>query len=161
MSAIDIALAVEHIQSGAAYSGSVTAGTRAAWDAVVWNDPNRAKPTWEAIETTWAALSVDMLIAQYDDLIDKRLEDFAREYYSKGYANAVTYKDSSVPAWKLEAEYLIWLRDETWTAAHVFQNEALPLVMAGEREIPAWEEILAHLPVPTWPEGSRGYVSLN
>ena len=138
-----------------------SAGFSPAPGEILMNGPRPTPEHMAQPDGTWAQSvpTLDEVIQKYDDLIDTRLESFAREYYSKGYANAVTYKDSSVPAWKLEAEYLIRLRDETWMAAYAFLNEALPLVMAGERAVPVWGEILAHLPVPTWPEGSRGYVA--
>ena len=122
------------------------------------------RPTAEHIaqaDGTWAlpVPTLDDVVASFDTLIDERLESFARQFYSKGYANAVTYKESSVPAWKLEAEYLIQARDNTWLTAYNLLNNVLPLVMEGKRGIPTWEEIEVQLPVLAWPEGSRGYAS--
>ena len=46
--AIDVALAIEELRPAAKYGGSTTANTRAAYDALRWNDA-RAKPAWDQI----------------------------------------------------------------------------------------------------------------
>lgn len=53
---MDIALVVEQLVPGAEYFGSVTEGTKAAWDAVVWKD-TRSKPNWGNIQSTWNSLN--------------------------------------------------------------------------------------------------------
>ena len=43
---IDIRMALEQLGKSWQFGGSVTDGTQAAWDAVVWED-SRDKPMWE------------------------------------------------------------------------------------------------------------------
>lgn len=46
---VDIALALDALVPGAQYRGSLTANTRAAYDALAWSD-DRDKPDWSQIE---------------------------------------------------------------------------------------------------------------
>lgn len=101
--------------------------------------------------------SIDNIIQEYMDMVQARLDNFARSG-GKAYDNmlsACTYATSTNPVFKAEAQYCVEKRDETWDAAHKFLNEMLPLVMAGERGIPTWEEVEAVLPVLQWPEVSN------
>jgi len=44
----EIAIGLDALVPGAKYRGSLTENTRAAFDALVWED-QRAKPTWDAV----------------------------------------------------------------------------------------------------------------
>lgn len=65
----DIALAVDQLLPAAEYRGSTTANTPEAWDAVVWLDERRDKPTWAEL----AAAAPDMEAAARLAEIDARL----------------------------------------------------------------------------------------
>lgn len=45
----DVALVLDRLCPGAAYEGSLTAGTREAFEAIRWSD-QRPKPKWEEVE---------------------------------------------------------------------------------------------------------------
>lgn len=70
---MDIALAVDAITPAAEYYGSVTANTKDAWDAVVWLDTRRAKPTWAELEAASveadSAIKAEAIRAERDALI--------------------------------------------------------------------------------------------
>ncbi len=44
----DVAMGIEALLPAAQYSGSVTANTEAAFNAITWTD-NRPKPTWQEV----------------------------------------------------------------------------------------------------------------
>ena len=87
----------------------------------------------------------------YTYLVQKRLNAFARTKTYDNIFTACTYATSTVPAFAVEGQYCVEARDATWSAANAIMNA----VLAGERPIPAWEELEAELPVLQWPEGSR------
>ena len=94
-------------------------------------------------------------IADYETRVQQRLDAFARTKTYENMLSACTYATSTVPAFQIEGQYCVEMRDATWIAAQTFLNNALAAVMAGERDIPAWEEVEAELPSLAWPEGSR------
>ena len=102
-------------------------------------------------------LSLEQVVKKFDELIDDYLESFARQLYSKGLANAITYIGCGNPVWEMEAEYLQHMRTEVLSKAYTIMEELLPQVQAGKRTIPTWEELKSMLPVLKWPEGSRGF----
>lgn len=53
---MDLAIAIDKLAPAAEYSGSTTANTEAAYDALVWTDA-RAKPTWGEIQSAWASMA--------------------------------------------------------------------------------------------------------
>jgi len=59
---VDIRLALEQLGTGWQFGGSVTDGTHEAWEAVVWED-KRDKPTWEQLQTAYAAIAKDVALA--------------------------------------------------------------------------------------------------
>ena len=90
---IDIALTVDKLLPAAEYSGSVTANTEAAWDAVSWTDPRRAKPAWAELEA-----------AMPDPLEQTRLAKIAE--INAGYDSVMGYIQSGYP----DKEVLSWER---------------------------------------------------
>lgn len=54
----DIAMALDRLVPGADWQGSVTAGTKAAYDAIRWND-DRPKPSWQAVKDASAAIAAE------------------------------------------------------------------------------------------------------
>ena len=83
------------------------------------------------------------------DLVQQRLDAFAR---TRGYDNilsACTYATSAVPKFAQEGQAAVNLRDQTWAALYALLDE----VQAGARPVPAdFAEIEALLPALEWPE---------
>lgn len=51
---MDVALAIDLIYKNAIWFNCVTGNTREEFDALRWED-DRPKPTWEELESAWAA----------------------------------------------------------------------------------------------------------
>ena len=64
-SVIDIRMALEQLGTGWQFGGSVTDGTQQAWDAVDWED-SRPKPTWEALLSIYADVTMQNQLAEID-----------------------------------------------------------------------------------------------
>ena len=148
---MDIALAVEKILPAAEYRGSVTANTQAAWDAVVWTDTRRSKPTWaELVAAAPDPLEEAQKALQktFTDAIQAYVDDFAR---TRGYDDIGScigkYSNSHSAKFKAEADYCSWALTETWLVGYAI----LDAVLAGERPMPTIEEVLAELPALEWP----------
>ena len=78
---MDIALSIEKLLPAAEYSGSVTANTEQAWDAVSWTDKRRVKPTWAELEAAAQPNQAELANAQITLFmvnIQARLDAFAR-----------------------------------------------------------------------------------
>ena len=89
----------------------------------------------------------DILMAEYTNAVQKRLDDFAR---TRGYDNilsATTYATSTNPKFAVEGQYAVAARDATWAKCY----EVLAAVEAGSRPMPTLDELLAELPTLTWP----------
>lgn len=86
-------------------------------------------------------------LREFTDLVQKRLDDFARTKTYDNMLSACTYATSTNPVFRSEGQYCVEARDSTWAAA----NAVLQTVMAGERPIPTWEELEAELPELEWP----------
>nr|WP_320141678.1 hypothetical protein [uncultured Cohaesibacter sp.] len=69
----------------------------------------------------------------------------ARRYDSA--ATMATYTNSTNSDWSAEATAMVAWRDAVWLYAY----QQLDVVLAGEREQPTIEELLAELPEPNWP----------
>jgi division protein CdvB (Snf7/Vps24/ESCRT-III family) len=91
--------------------------------------------------------SIEERQKELTDSVQKYLDSFVQ---SRGYDNVlstITYITSTVPQFKLEAQYVLEARDKVWLKA----NELLDDVMKGRRSIPTIEEVLTELPVLEWP----------
>lgn len=91
--------------------------------------------------------TVAEIIASYTAAIQKRLDDFAKTRNYDGIMSAATYATSTVPKFKAEGQYAVEVRDATWSKCY----EVLAAVEAGSRPMPTLDELLAELPVLTWP----------
>ena len=87
------------------------------------------------------------IIAQYTTGVQKHLDDFARTRNYDGILSAATYATSAVPKFKAEGQYAVEARDATWAKCY----EILAAVENGARPMPTMEELIAELPVLTWP----------
>lgn len=89
----------------------------------------------------------EQIIAQYTDGVQQHLDTFARTRNYDGILSASTYATSQVPKFKTEGQYAVEARDATWAKCY----EILAAVEAGSRPMPTLDELLAELPVLTWP----------
>ena len=87
------------------------------------------------------------LLSSFTTAIQAHLDTFARTRNYDGIMSAATYATSTVPKFKAEGQYAVEARDATWNKGY----EIMGAVMAGERPMPTWEEILTELPALTWP----------
>lgn len=93
------------------------------------------------------AESVQRQVREFTDLVQKRLDDFARTKAYDCMLSACSYSSSTNPTFRREGQYCLEARDNTWAKA----NAALQAVMSGERAAPSWEELAAELPALEWP----------
>ena len=91
--------------------------------------------------------STEEIIAQYTAGVQKHLDDFAKTRNYDGILSASTYATSVVPKFKAEGQYAVEARDATWAKCY----EILAAVEGGTRPMPTMEELIAELPVLTWP----------
>jgi len=89
----------------------------------------------------------EQIIARYDAAVQQRLDDFAKTRNYTNIMSAATYATSTVPKFKVEGQYAVEARDATWAKCY----EILAAVEGGSRPMPTLDELLAELPVLTWP----------
>lgn len=89
----------------------------------------------------------EQIISLYTGSVQQRLDTFARTHNYDGILSAATYATSQVPKFKAEGQYAVEARDATWAKCY----EVLAAVEAGSRPMPTLDELLAELPVLTWP----------
>lgn len=89
----------------------------------------------------------EQIITQYTAGVQQHLDTFARTRSYDGILSAATYATSQVPKFKAEGQYAVEARDATWAKCY----EILAAVEAGSRPMPTLDELLAELPVLTWP----------
>lgn len=84
------------------------------------------------------------------DAVQTALDAFAQTRGYDGIMSACSYANSTDAQFKLEADYCITLRDETWRMGYAIVAD----VKAGLRPIPTMEELIAELPVGSakWPD---------
>ena len=91
--------------------------------------------------------TTEQIIAQYTAGVQNHLDDFAKTRNYDGILSASTYATSVVPKFKAEGQYAVEARDATWAKCY----EILAAVEGGTRPMPTMEELIAELPVLTWP----------
>lgn len=89
----------------------------------------------------------EQIIAQYTAGVQQHLDTFARTRNYDDILSAATYATSQVPKFKAEGQYAVEARDTTWAKCY----EILAAVEVGSRPMPTLDELLAELPVLTWP----------
>lgn len=89
----------------------------------------------------------EQIITQYTEAVQQHLDTFTRTRNYDGILSAATYATSQVPKFKAEGQYAVEARDATWAKCY----EILAAVEAGSRPMPTLDELLAELPVLTWP----------
>lgn len=91
--------------------------------------------------------TLEQIIAKYTAGVQQHLDTFAQTRNYDGILSAATYATSQVPKFKAEGQYAVEARDATWAKCY----EILAAVEAGSRTMPTLDELLAELPVLTWP----------
>ena len=86
-------------------------------------------------------------IEQYMAAVQGHLDTFARTRNYDSILSAATYATSTNPKFAVEGRYAVEARDATWSKCY----EVLAAVEAGSRLMPTLDELLAELPVLTWP----------
>ena len=90
----------------------------------------------------------DKIQADIIERTQKRLDDFAKTRDYSSIMSLCTYAASSVAKFKVEGEYGVMARDQTWQKLYEIMDD----VKAGKREHPKnFYEIQSELPVLTWP----------
>jgi hypothetical protein len=91
--------------------------------------------------------TAEQIIAGFTAGVQQHLDTFARTRDYDGILSAATYATSAVPKFKTEGQYAVEARDATWAKCY----EVLDAVQSGQRPMPTLEELIAELPVLTWP----------
>lgn len=104
---------------------------------------------WEVVALTEAEKqsATKELKDDIEQATQKRLDDFARTRNYDGILSLCTYATSTVPKFQSEGQYGVTARDATWAACYQIMAD----VQAGTRPMPTLDELLAELPVLTWP----------
>lgn len=78
----------------------------------------------------------------------RRLDDFAATRNYSGIMSLCTYATSTIPRFRVEGEYGVFIRDATWAKLY----EILAEIETGIRPVPdSFEDVEPELPVPEWP----------
>ena len=114
-------------------------------------------PEWVQLGATWDGTAFvnpppppkkpEEIIAEFSAKVQARLDAFARTRGYDGILSACTYAAGTNPKFAAEGQYCVQARDATWAKCY----EVLAAVEAGSRPIPTLDELLAELPVLTWP----------
>lgn len=91
--------------------------------------------------------TTEQIIAQYTAGVQQHLDTFAQTRNYDGILSACTYATSTAPEFAIEGQYAVEARDATWAKCYEIMAE----VEAGTRPMPTLDELLAELPVLTWP----------
>jgi hypothetical protein len=91
--------------------------------------------------------AMDELQKEFTGAIQTHLDAFAQTRNYDDILSAATYAASTVPKFQAEGQYAVEARDATWAKGY----EILGEVLAGQRPMPALEEVLAELPPLAWP----------
>ena len=95
---------------------------------------------------------IDMAYLEFDIKVEKRLDDFAKTRRYNSIYTAKAAKDSHIAKYAAEGKYCEYMWAETYNKCEELLAEYIPLVLAGERNIPTWEEIEVQLPELKWPD---------
>lgn len=86
-------------------------------------------------------------VKDYTDAVQKQLDDEARARNYDSILSACSYATSTNPRFSAEGQACVAWRDAVWAECYTI----LGLVQAGQRTPPTIPELLAALPVMTWP----------
>lgn len=86
-------------------------------------------------------------VSDYEDAIQTHVDNAARSKLFRDGVTLASYVSSSIPQWAAEAQAFVAWRDAVWAYAY----QELARVMGGERAQPTVAEIIAELPLISWP----------
>lgn len=105
------------------------------WATKQWADPRTPEQVTAALQT------------QITKDTQAHLDAFARTRGYDSMLSACTYATSTVPAFAVEGQHCVTLRDTTWTALFAIFAQ----VQAGTRAMPTlFSEVVGELPVLVW-----------
>lgn len=87
------------------------------------------------------------IVNDYEEAIQSDVDQAARGRQFRGGVTLASYVSSTIRQWSFETQAFIAWRDVVWAYAY----QELAKVMAGEREQPTIEQIVAELPAIIWP----------
>ena len=90
----------------------------------------------------------DEILADMRQAIQDHLDTKPKERLYDGILSLCTYATSTDPKFAAEGQAGVAWRDACWAKGYEIMDE----VLAGNREIPTVEELLAELPVFRWPD---------
>lgn len=91
--------------------------------------------------------SAEQVISSLSAAIQQHLDAWAQTRGYDGILSACTYATSKVPRFKTEGQAAVNARDEVWSAAYTLLEE----VQSGAKPMPTMDEVIATLPVLSWP----------
>lgn len=136
---------------GYTQSGSIEAtidGIRVIVPDDMGNRHRQAIAEWEHAGNTIPAFEPPPLtVDDYEAAIQAHVDHTARSRQFRDGVTLASYTASTNPQWLSEAQAFVAWRDAVWAYAY----QELARVMAGEREQPTVAEIVAELPLISWP----------
>lgn len=120
--------------------------------ALSWIDcPDECVPEWTYIDSVLAAPiieqpTIQQTLDEYNLGIQVYLNEVAKQ---KGYENSlycISYLNSAIPSWKLQAETFMAWRDSVW----VYVLAQLPKFLDGDRPLVPLQEFIAEFPIIEW-----------
>lgn len=129
-------------------------------DATQYYGPHSFDLTKNPVEIVWSVVDMTadeiasaavaraaQAVKGYVDVVQARLDNFAKTRGYDSILSCATYAGSTVPKFAAEGQYAVDIRDITWATCW----SVLADVQAGARVQPTPDELLALLPVPAWP----------
>lgn len=129
-------------------------------DAAIWCGKNNAyieklspgKFIIKAIPEPTLEERINLAYKELDKKVEQRLDAFAATRRYNSIYTAKAAKDSHIEKYAIEGQYCELMWGETYAKCDELLAEYIPLILAGEREIPTWEEIEPQLPELKWPD---------
>ena len=90
----------------------------------------------------------DQAFLRLQAVVQRRLDEWARERGYESILSLCTYATSTVPKFQIEGQRGVEVRDTCWQ----FGYSLLAKVEAGQATIPSEDELLQMLPPMEWPE---------
>ena len=115
------------------------------------NGDRRAYEEWLAAGNTPLhadAETAQQAFARLQAVVQKRLDEWARQRGYESILSLCTYATSTVPRFQIEGQRGVEVRDTCWQ----FGYSLLAKVEAGQAPIPSEDELLQMLPPMEWPE---------